>query len=68
MLKADPQHHTGHVGVLVDDYDATLNRLDRAGHQVEPRRPHWGSPRAYVRDPAGHVVELMAWAPDATAP
>jgi hypothetical protein len=34
------------------------------GHEVEPRRQHWGSPRSYVRDPARNLVELMAWPPD----
>jgi len=25
---------------------------------------HWGSPRAFVLDPAGHQVELMAHPPE----
>jgi catechol 2,3-dioxygenase-like lactoylglutathione lyase family enzyme len=54
----------GHVAVVVDDYDATLAALRAAGHDVEPRAEHWGSPRSYVRDPAGNLVELMAFAPD----
>ena len=54
----------GHVAVVVDDYDATLAALRNAGHDVEPRAEHWGSPRAYVHDPAGNLVELMAFAPD----
>ena len=57
----------GHVAVVVDDYEATLAGLRAAGHDPEPRREHWGSPRAYVRDPAGNLVELMAFAPPATA-
>jgi catechol 2,3-dioxygenase-like lactoylglutathione lyase family enzyme len=54
----------GHVAVVVDEYDATLAALRDAGHDVEPRAEHWGSPRAYVRDPAGNLVELMAFPPD----
>jgi catechol 2,3-dioxygenase-like lactoylglutathione lyase family enzyme len=54
----------GHVAVVVDEYDATLAALRDAGHDVEPRAEHWGSPRAYVHDPAGNLVELMAFAPD----
>jgi catechol 2,3-dioxygenase-like lactoylglutathione lyase family enzyme len=54
----------GHVAVVVDDYDATLTALRAAGHDVEPRAEHWGSPRSYVRDPAGNLVELMAFPPD----
>lgn len=53
----------GHVAVVVEDYEAALERLREAGHRVEPRRAHWGSPRAYVRDPAGHLVEVMAFPP-----
>jgi catechol 2,3-dioxygenase-like lactoylglutathione lyase family enzyme len=53
----------GHVAVVVDDWQTSLERLREAGHGVEPRRPHWGSPRAYVRDPAGNLVELMAFSP-----
>jgi catechol 2,3-dioxygenase-like lactoylglutathione lyase family enzyme len=55
----------GHVAVVVDDYDATLAALRDAGHDVQPRAEYWGSPRAYVHDPAGNLVELMAFAPDA---
>ena len=55
----------GHVAVVVDDYAATLDRLRAAGHAAEPRRPHWGASRAYVRTPAGHLVELMAAPPPA---
>ena len=53
----------GHVAVVVDDYEATCRRLGEADHEPEPRREHWGSPRAYVRDPAGNLVELMAFPP-----
>jgi catechol 2,3-dioxygenase-like lactoylglutathione lyase family enzyme len=55
----------GHLAVVADDYDSTVERLRAAGHEVEPRREHWGSPRAYVRDPAGHLVEVMAFPPGA---
>ena len=58
-----PSH--GHVAVVAEDYEAALERLRAAGHEVEPRRPHWGSPRAYARDPAGHLVEIMAFGPGA---
>ncbi len=53
----------GHIAVVLDDYEATTAQLTHAGHDVEPRRQHWGSPRAYVRDPAGNLVELMAGPP-----
>jgi catechol 2,3-dioxygenase-like lactoylglutathione lyase family enzyme len=55
----------GHVAVVVDDYDAAFAALERAGHAPERRRQHWGSPRLYVRDPAGNLVEVMAFPPPA---
>ena len=58
-----PPAESGHIAVVVDDYNATVGRLREGGFEVEPRRPHWGAPRSYVRDPAGHLVELMAWPP-----
>jgi len=57
----------GHVAVVVDDFDATLEALRAAGFSVAPRTPYWGSPRAFVRSPSGHRVELMAFGPDAAA-
>ena len=57
----------GHVGIVLDRYEATLAALRGEGYAVEPRREHWGSPRAYVRDPAGHLVEVMAFAPPPAA-
>lgn len=61
--RPDARLQSGHVGVVVDPYETVLERLRDAGHEAEPRAEHWGSPRAYVRDPAGNLVELMAWAP-----
>lgn len=56
----------GHVAVVVADYDATLAALREAGFQPAPRTPYWGSPRAFVRSPSGHRVEVMAHAPHST--
>ena len=53
----------GHVAVVLDDYHATLERLREAGHEVDPRREHWGASRAFVRAPGGHRVEVMAAPP-----
>jgi catechol 2,3-dioxygenase-like lactoylglutathione lyase family enzyme len=58
---AAPQ--TGHVALVVGDYETTTALLRDHGHEVQPRREHRGSPRSYVHDPAGNLVELMAWAP-----
>jgi catechol 2,3-dioxygenase-like lactoylglutathione lyase family enzyme len=65
MPKPDATQQSGHIGVLIEHYDDTLARLRDLGHAVEPRREHWGSPRAYVHDPAGNLVEVMAWPPGA---
>ena len=53
----------GHAAVVVDDYEGTFAALDSAGHAPEPRTEHWGAPRCFVRDPAGHRVEVMAAPP-----
>jgi len=66
MLADDPVvPPSGHLAVVVadGDYDATLARLREAGFDPEPRTEHWGAPRSFVRDPAGHRVELMAAPP-----
>jgi catechol 2,3-dioxygenase-like lactoylglutathione lyase family enzyme len=53
----------GHAAVVVTDYERTVVRLREAGHDVEPRSEHWGAPRAFVRAPGGHRVEIMAAPP-----
>jgi len=53
----------GHVAVVAEDFDAAMERLRAAGQQPEARARHWGAARAYVRSPAGHLVEVMAAAP-----
>ena len=57
----------GHVAVIATDYDPMLAALQEAGFEVTPRAEYWGSPRAFVRCPAGHRVEVMAFAPDSAA-
>jgi catechol 2,3-dioxygenase-like lactoylglutathione lyase family enzyme len=63
MPKPNPTPQSGHIGVVVGRYEETVARLRAKHFAVEPRREHWGSPRAYVRDPAGNLVEVMAWPP-----
>jgi catechol 2,3-dioxygenase-like lactoylglutathione lyase family enzyme len=53
----------GHLAVVVDDFEATVARVREAGFEVEPRREHWGVPRALAIAPGGHRVELMAAPP-----
>ncbi len=54
---------TGHIAVVVGDYERTLAALRDAGFQPRPRTPYWDSPRAFVDGPGGHRVELMARGP-----
>jgi catechol 2,3-dioxygenase-like lactoylglutathione lyase family enzyme len=63
MPTGDATPSSGHFGVICRDYGDTLAELRRAGFEPEPRTEHWGSPRSYVRDPAGNRVEVMAWPP-----
>jgi len=55
----------GHLAVVAPDFEATVARLREHGFEVEPRREHWGAPRALVSAPGGHRVELMAAPPAA---
>jgi catechol 2,3-dioxygenase-like lactoylglutathione lyase family enzyme len=57
----------GHLAVVVSDFDATVSRLRDAGFEVEPKREHWGQPRALAIAPGDHRVELMAAPPAAQA-
>ena len=54
----------GHVAVVVRDFDATFAALREAGFEPQERTRYWDSPRAFVRSPGGHRVELMAFAPE----
>lgn len=56
---------SGHVAVVVEDYEAAIERLRAAGFAPEERPRHWGAARSFVRAPGGHRVELMAAAPPA---
>jgi catechol 2,3-dioxygenase-like lactoylglutathione lyase family enzyme len=55
----------GHAAVVVDDFEAALERVDRAGHEVAETRELWGARRAFAVGPGGHRVELMAAPPPA---
>ncbi len=54
---------SGHLAVVAEDYEATISALTQAGHEPEERSRHWGAPRAFAQDPAGNLVEIMAWPP-----
>ncbi len=64
VMFADAARPAGHVAVVAPgDHAAVLDALRAAGHPVDPRAEHWGAARAYVRSPAGHLVEVMAAPP-----
>lgn len=54
---------SGHAAVVVADWEATFAALQKAGYEPEERQRHWGAARAFVRDPTGHRVEVMAGPP-----
>ena len=54
---------SGHHAVLVSDHRETIAALRDAGFDPEPRQEHWGAARSFVRNPAGHRVEVMAGSP-----
>lgn len=62
-IAESPEPGAGHIALVVEQYAAVIEALTAAGATVEPRTEYWGSPRAYVRDPAGHLVELMEFGP-----
>jgi hypothetical protein len=53
----------GHLAVVAVDFETTVARLRERGFEVEPKREHWGQPRALAIAPGGHRVELMAAPP-----
>ncbi len=53
----------GHVAVLADDFEATLERLTNAGYALREGANAWDAPRSFVRDPAGHLIEVMSKPP-----
>lgn len=65
MQVADPViPGRGHAAVVVPDFDAALERLERIGIETVPGWPHWGERRVKATLPSGHLVELMAAPPD----
>jgi catechol 2,3-dioxygenase-like lactoylglutathione lyase family enzyme len=53
----------GHVAVLAEDFEATLARLKDAGFGLREGTNAWDAPRSFVRDPAGHLIEVMSKPP-----
>ena len=55
----------GHVALHLPDFADACERLRAAGYEPDPRPPHWGAERVFVRGPGGHRVELMEHPPPA---
>jgi catechol 2,3-dioxygenase-like lactoylglutathione lyase family enzyme len=53
----------GHTAVVAEDAEAALAALRGAGFEPRPGSNAWGAPRWFVRDPAGHRVEVMSAPP-----
>jgi catechol 2,3-dioxygenase-like lactoylglutathione lyase family enzyme len=53
----------GHVAVLVPDYAGSITALREAGHEVDPGSNAWDAERVFVRDPVGHLIEIMSAPP-----
>ena len=52
-------HPQSHFGLVVDDFDAVLDRLRDAGHPWEDQADIFGGRRGFTRDPAGNRIELL---------
>jgi catechol 2,3-dioxygenase-like lactoylglutathione lyase family enzyme len=52
-------HDDMHFGLVVDDFDAVLARLDAAGAPWQPQADLFGGRRGSTRDPLGHRIELL---------
>jgi catechol 2,3-dioxygenase-like lactoylglutathione lyase family enzyme len=56
------QTTTPDLSIEVDDVDAALERMKRAGFPIEygPADEPWGVRRFYVRDPFGKLINILA--------
>jgi catechol 2,3-dioxygenase-like lactoylglutathione lyase family enzyme len=53
----------GHVAIVAADYEGTLSRLVDGGFELREGSNAWDAARSFVRDPAGHLVEVMSKPP-----
>jgi catechol 2,3-dioxygenase-like lactoylglutathione lyase family enzyme len=53
----------GHVAVLVPDYEGTIHALTAAGYELRQGSVAWNAERVFVRDPVGHLIEIMSAPP-----
>ena len=53
----------GHAAIVAADAGRAVAALRDAGFDPQPGSNAWDAPRWFVRDPAGHRVEVMSAAP-----
>lgn len=53
----------GHTAVVSEDAERDVATLREHGFAPEPGSDAWNAPRWFVRDPAGHRVEIMSAPP-----
>jgi len=53
------RHADAHFGLVVDDFDAVLQRLSEIGADWTEQADLFGGRRGFTRDPAGNRVELL---------
>ena len=58
------RHPQVHFGLVVDDFEAVLARLQDAGASWEDQPPIFGGRRGFTRDPEGNRVEILERAGD----
>jgi catechol 2,3-dioxygenase-like lactoylglutathione lyase family enzyme len=59
-------HRASHFGIVVSDFRAAVERMREAGCHIEQARSIPGRDRCFTRDPAGNLVEILAYEPSAT--
>jgi catechol 2,3-dioxygenase-like lactoylglutathione lyase family enzyme len=52
-------HDDMHFGLVVDDFDAVLARLEAANAPWQPQADLFGGRRGSTRDPLGNRIELL---------
>lgn len=52
-------HDDMHFGLVVDDFEAALARLEAAGAPWQPQADLFGGRRGSTRDPLGNRIELL---------
>jgi catechol 2,3-dioxygenase-like lactoylglutathione lyase family enzyme len=51
-------HKSAHFGIVVDDFEAVIDRLRSAGCHIEQASSIPGRHRCFTRDPAGNRIEI----------